>query len=147
MIDKNRILIVDDNEPFRRVLRDFLSQEPDFEIVGEAGRLGEAIRAIGTVSPHLVLTDLSMPDARGIEAVTAIRRHCPEVKILVVSSHREHEFKRLCREAGADGYIVKDTVHDTLRDHMRAVLGGGTRPGALSAQTIGKARTGPETRQ
>jgi DNA-binding NarL/FixJ family response regulator len=129
MITKNRILMVDDNEPFRRALRDFLSQEPDFEIVGEAGNLAEAIRAIGDLSPHLVLTDLSMPDASGVEAVTEIRRLYPEVKLLVISSHREREYKGLCHEAGADGYIVKDTVYEALRDLIRAVLVGGTRSG------------------
>lgn len=120
----NRILVVDDNEPFRRVLRDFLSKEPDFEIVGEAGRLGEAISAIGNLSPHLVITDLSMPDASGVEAVAEIRRLYPEVKILVLSSHREHEYQDLCRKAGADGYIVKDRVHDALLDLVRTLLGG-----------------------
>jgi len=128
MFKMNRILIVDDNEPFRSALRDFLSQEPDFEIVGEAGHLEEAIRCIGKLSPQLVLTDLSMPDARGVEAVVEIRRRYPELKILVVSSHREREFKLPCHEAGASGYVAKETVHDTLCDTIRAVLNGGTRP-------------------
>jgi len=122
MINMNRILIVDDNEPFRSALRDFLSQQPDFEIVGEADHLGEAIRCIGKLSPHLVLTDLSMPDACGVEAVTEIRRVYPESKILVVSSHREREYKLPCHEAGASGYVAKDSVHDALRGAIRAVL-------------------------
>ena len=130
MITKNRILMVDDNEPFRRALRDSSAQEPDFEIVGEACRLDEALRCIGKLSPHLVLTDLSMPDARGVEAVTEIRRVYPEVKILVVSSHREREYKRPCREAGANGFVAKDSVHDALRGAIRAILNCGTHPGA-----------------
>jgi len=128
MMNMNRILIVDDNVPFRHALRDFLAQEPDFDIVGEAGQLDEAIRCIGNLSPHLVLTDLSMPDARGVEAVTEIRRVYPEMKILVVSSHREREYKLPCHEAGANGYVAKDSVHDLLRGAIRAVLNGGMRP-------------------
>ena len=147
MADRNTILIVDDNIEFRRALREFLSQEPDLQIVGEAGNLREAIRCIGIVSPHLVLTDLSMPDARGVQAVTEISRVYPEVKILVVSSHHEREYQRRCCEAGASGYIVKDTVYGELREGIRAVLGGGTCPSALSAQTVRKAQTGTDTHQ
>lgn len=126
----NRILIVDDHAAYRVALRAYLSQEPDFQVVGEAGNLCEALRSIGILSPHLVLTDLTMPDAHGIEAVAAIRQRYPELKILVVSSHREHEYKHRCRNAGAAGYIVKDAIHDELRDGIRAVLGGKTYMGA-----------------
>jgi DNA-binding NarL/FixJ family response regulator len=125
----NRILIVDDHAPFRGALRAYLSQEPDLQIVGEAGNLCEALKFIGILAPQLVLTDLTMPDACGIEAVAAIRCHYPELKILVVSSHPEREYKHRCRKAGAAGYIVKDAIHDELRDGIRAVLGGRTYMG------------------
>lgn len=124
MITLNRILIVDDHAPFRGAVRDFLSQEPDFQIVGEAGNLRDAILAIGVMSPHLVLTDLTMPDTHGVEAVTEIKRNYPDMKILVVSAHRDKEIKRLCRKAGAAGYITKDVIFEELRDAMRVVLGG-----------------------
>ena len=127
-----RILIVDDNALFRGALREFLSQEPDFQIVGEAGNLREAIQSIETLSPHLVLTDLAMPDTRGIEAVTEIRHHYPDVKILVVSFCRENEYQRRCRKAGAAGYIVKDAIHDELCNAIRTVLGGNTYLGAVA---------------
>lgn len=130
MITMSRILIVDDNALFRDVLREFLSGESDFQIVGEAGNMREAIGSIGTLSPHLVLTDLTMPDTHGIEAVSEIKRHYPDVKILVISLHRESEFKYSCRKAGAAGYIVKDAIHDELRDGIRTVLGGKTYVGA-----------------
>jgi len=126
MITMNRILIVDDHALFRDALREFLSQELDFQIVGEAGNMREAIWSIGTLSPHLVLTDLTMPDTHGIEAVTELKRHYPDLKILVISFHRENEFKHRCRKAGAAGYIVKDAIHAELRDGIRTVLRGKT---------------------
>jgi DNA-binding NarL/FixJ family response regulator len=126
MVTTSRIVIVDDHALFRNALREFLSQEPDFQIVGEASNMREAIRAIGIFSPHLVLTDLTMPDTHGIEAVTEIKRHFPDVKIVVISLHREHEFRLWCRKAGAADYIVKDAIHDELRDSIRAVLAGKT---------------------
>lgn len=121
-----RILIVDDNARFRGALRGFLAQEPDIQIVGEAGSLGEAIRSVESLSPDLVLTDLAMPDTHGIEAVTEIRRHYPDVKILVMSFHRETEYQRRCRKAGAAGYIVKDAIHDELCNGIRTALSGNT---------------------
>lgn len=147
MITMNRILIVDDHALFRGALREFLSEEPDFQIVGEAGNIREAIRCVGTLSPHLVLTDLNMPDTHGVEAVTEIKRHYPDVKILVISLHRENEFKHRCRKAGAAGYVVKDAIHDELRDGIRTVLGGKTYLGVdtpdpmLSDYVIGSAAT------
>jgi two-component system invasion response regulator UvrY len=129
MVTTNRILIVDDHPLFRDALREFLSQEPDLEIVGEAGNVSDAIRSVGILSPHLVLTDLTMPDAHGIEAVTEIKRHFPDVKVLVMSVHRESEYMHRCSKAGAAGYIVKDAIHDQLRDGIRTVLSGKTYVG------------------
>lgn len=128
-----RILIVDDHAPFRDALREFLSQEPDFQIVGEAGNLREAMLCAAALSPHMVLTDLSMPGAHGVDAVAEIRRLYPKVKILVVSFHREDEYKRMCRQAGADGYVVKDAIAQELCDGIRAILGARTGPGAIEA--------------
>ena len=147
MVTMNRILIVDDSTLFRDALREFLSQEPDLQIVGEAGNMREAIMSIGTLSPHVVLTDLTMPDTHGIEAVTEIKRHYPDVKILVISLHREMEFKHRCRKAGAAGYVVKDAIHDELREGIRNVLSGKTYLGAdapeemVSDYLVGSAAT------
>jgi len=126
MVTLNRILIVDDHVLFRDALRDLLEEEPDFQIVGEAGNLREAIQSVGSLSPHLVLTDLGMPDAHGIEAVTEMKRHFPNLKILVLSFHSESEYKSQCRNAGAAGYIMKDAIKDELRKGVRAILSGKT---------------------
>jgi len=139
----NTVLIVDDHAPFRSALRDFLSQESDLSVVGEACNLREALLLVGVMSPQLVLTDLSMPDARGTEAVSEIKRCYPEAKLIVLSSHAEHEYKHRCREAGASGYVVKDAIHEELREAIRAALGGrdcaqaaapGSRPVASGRQ-------------
>ena len=132
----HRILIVDSYPLFRSTLRTFLSQEPDFQIVGMAGSMRDAIWSVGALDPDLVLTDLRMPDARGVEAVAGIKRHYPDVKILVVSFYQEYEFKQQCRDAGAAGYIVKDAIHEELCDGMRAVLRGGSYPGAETADAM-----------
>jgi DNA-binding NarL/FixJ family response regulator len=136
MVTMNRILIVDSYPLFRSTLRTFLAQEPDFEIVGVAGNMRDAIWSVGSLDPDLVVTDLAMPDARGIEAVTGIKRHYPEVKVLVLSFHCENEFKQQCHDAGAAGYVVKDAIHDELREGIRAVLNGSTYLGADAADAM-----------
>ena len=136
MVTVNRILIVDSYPLFRSTLRAFLSQEPDFQIVGMAGSMRDAIWSVGALDPDLVLTDLRMPDARGVEAVAGIKRHYPQVKVLVVSFYQENEFRQQCHDAGAAGYVVKDAIHDELCDGMRAVLRGSTYPEAEAADAM-----------
>ena len=130
MTQLNRILIVDNHPLFRKALHRYLSQEPDFQIVGMAGSMRDAIWSVASLHPDLVLTELSMPDARGVEAVTGIKHHYPDVKVLVLSFYRENEFALRCREAGAEAYLVKDAIHDDLCATMRAVLDHGSLPHA-----------------
>ncbi len=120
----NRILIVDSYPLFRSTLRSYLSQEPDFHVVGVAGSMRDAIWSVASLAPDVVLTDLAMPDARGVEAVSGIKRHFPEIKVLVLSFHCEPEFKQKCLEVGAAGYVVKDSIHEELCDGIRSVLRG-----------------------
>ncbi len=77
MNEKKRVLIVEDHTLLRAGLRALLSQDPDIEIVGEADNGHDAVKLIGSLSPHLVLTDLSMPGMNGIEAIVDIKRRYP----------------------------------------------------------------------
>lgn len=126
MDEKRRILIVEDHTLLRVGLRALLAQEPDIEVAGEAGNGRDAIRLISTLSPHLVLMDLAMPGTNGIEAIAAIKRRYPEVKILVLTLHKADEYVHQSLKAGADGYILKDATHDELRVAVRSVLAGKT---------------------
>lgn len=132
----NRILIVDSHPLFRKTLREFPSQEPDFQVVGVAGSMRDAVWSVGSLNPDLVLTELTMPDARGVEAVAGIKLHYPEVKVLVLSFRREREFVERCREAGAAGYVVKDAIHDGLCDLIRTIAGGKIHDGTEAADAM-----------
>ncbi|MFZ2161172.1 MAG: response regulator transcription factor [Sideroxyarcus sp.] len=126
MIEKKRIVIVEDHTLLRAGLRALLAQDPDIEIVGEADNGRDAIQLIGAKSPHLVLTDLSMPGMNGIEAIVDIKRRFPEVRVLVLTVHKTDEYIHESLRAGADGYILKDASHDELRIAIRSVLNGKT---------------------
>jgi DNA-binding NarL/FixJ family response regulator len=140
MMDKTqRVLIVDDHTLLRAGLRALLAQDPDIEIVGEAADGRDAVRAVGQLSPHLVLMDLTMPGMNGIEAVTEIKRRYPDVRILVMTLHKTEDFIHASLRAGADGYILKDATHEELRLAIRSVLQGKTY---LSMDVSGKVVSG-----
>ena len=126
MIEKKRVVIVEDHTLLRAGLRALLAQDPDIEIVGEADNGRDAIQMIGSLSPHLVLTDLSMPGMNGIEAIVDIKRRFPGVHVLVLTVHKTDEYIHESLRAGADGYILKDASHDELRIAIRSVLNGKT---------------------
>ena len=126
MNEKKRVLIVEDHTLLRAGLRALLSQDPDIEIVGEADNGHDAVKLIGSLSPHLVLTDLSMPGMNGIESIVDIKRRYPGVHVLVLTVHKTDEYIHESLRAGADGYILKDASHDELRIAIRSVLNGKT---------------------
>ncbi|MFA7316427.1 MAG: response regulator transcription factor [Sulfuricella sp.] len=126
MSKKQRILIVEDHTLLRAGLRALLTQDPDIEIVGEADNGRDAVQSIGTLMPHLVLMDLSMPGMNGIEAIRDIKRRYPETRVLVLTIHKTDEYIHESLRAGADGYILKDATHDELRVAIRSVLNGKT---------------------
>jgi DNA-binding NarL/FixJ family response regulator len=123
---KQRILIVEDHTLLRAGLRALLTQDPDNEIVGEADNGHDAVNAIGTLKPHLVLMDISMPGMNGIEAIRDIKRRYPETRVLVLTIHKTDEYIHESLRAGADGYILKNATHDELRVAVRSVMNGKT---------------------
>jgi DNA-binding NarL/FixJ family response regulator len=124
MSPKYRIVIAEDHTILREGLRALLSSNPDFEIVGEAEDGREAIRCVEKLKPHLVLTDLSMPRMNGMDAIREIRRRAPETKILVLTVHKTEEYILATLQAGADGYLLKDSTHTELLAAVRHVLSG-----------------------
>jgi DNA-binding NarL/FixJ family response regulator len=126
MNEKKRVLIVEDHTLLRAGLKALLSQDPDIEIVGEAENGRDAVRLVATLTPDLVLTDLSMPGMNGIESIVDIKRRYPGVRVVVLTIHKTDEYIFEALRAGADGYILKDASHDELRIAIRSVLGGKT---------------------
>ncbi len=126
MMEKKRILIVDDHTLLRAGLRSLLSQDSDIDIVGEADNGRDAVRAIGVRVPDLVLMDLNMPGMNGLEAIVDIKRRYPQTRVLVLTIHKTDEYIHGALRAGADGYILKDATHDELRIAIRSLLNGKT---------------------
>jgi RNA polymerase sigma factor (sigma-70 family) len=122
---KQRILIVEDHTILREGLRSLLSSHPEFEIIGEASDGREAIRTMEKLQPNFVLMDLSMPRMDGIEAIREIKKQWPRTKILALTVHKTEEYILATLEAGADGYLLKDSTHNELLNAVKVVLSGG----------------------
>jgi DNA-binding NarL/FixJ family response regulator len=119
-----RIVIAEDHTILREGLKSLLRADPDFDIVGEAEDGRDAIRCVQTLSPDLVLMDLSMPRMNGLDALKEIKKQNPEAKIIVLTVHKTEEYVLTTLQAGADGYVLKDATHSELVMAIKNVLMG-----------------------
>ncbi len=135
-------MIVDDHPVVRRGLRSFLETQPGIEVVGEASNGQEALRVAATGEPDVVLLDLHLPDASGSELIPAMKKWDPSVKVLILTGFAGRSEVVPAIQAGADGYLLKDTDPDQLADAVREVALGRTvyaqeAAAALSAYVSG----------
>jgi DNA-binding NarL/FixJ family response regulator len=124
MVEKQRIIIVEDQTILREGLRSLLAFQPDMEIVGEARDGLDAIRKVDKLLPDLVMTDLSMPRMTGIEAIKEIKKKWPKIKILALTVNDAEEYVLAALKAGADGYILKDSTNAELLQAIRDIFSG-----------------------
>src|SRR5436305_8735424 len=146
-MEKIRVLLADDHTVVRQGLRALLAAEEDIEIVGEAENGRQAIQLVKKMLPDVVVMDIAMPVLNGLEATRQITRAVPNAKVLILSSYCDDEYVQQLTEAGAAGYLVKQTaandllkaireanrgnaffspaIAKRLRDHCRDVISGG----------------------
>jgi DNA-binding NarL/FixJ family response regulator len=119
-----RIAIAEDHTILREGLRALLISEPDFEVVCEAGDGRDAIQCIEEHQPDLILMDLSMPRMNGLEAIKEIKKRSRTTMVMALTVHKSEEYILATLQAGADGYVLKDTTHSELVSAIRHVLSG-----------------------
>ena len=119
-----RLVIADDHGLFRLGLRKILEEMSDIEIVGEAEDGLELINLLNNLTPDMILLDISMPNLRGIEAISKIKTDHPGVKVLVVTMHNDKELLFKAITAGADGYFLKKEVGKELFSAIQKVRSG-----------------------
>jgi len=122
--DPIRVLIVDDHALFRRGLEMVLAQEPDLQLVGEAGDGLEAVHKAADLLPDVVLLDVRMPTGGGIEACAAIKEVAPSAKIVMLTTSDEEADLYDAIKAGANGYLLKEISIDEVARGIRAIHGG-----------------------
>ena len=119
-----KVLIVDDHEMVRDGLSVMMEREEDFTVVGEAQNGLEAVEKTKALNPDVVLMDLRMPDMDGVEAMRQIRAVQDDVKFLVLTTYDSDEYIFDAIEAGAKGYLLKDTSREELFRAVRTVNRG-----------------------
>jgi len=120
-----RVLIVDDHAILRAGVREMLSEEPDLEVIAEAGSAEEALQQLQDgLKVDVVLLDITLPGQSGIDLLKQLRRDSPELAILVLSMHPERSFAVRLMRAGANGYVPKMIVPEELVRAVRTVGAG-----------------------
>jgi LuxR family maltose regulon positive regulatory protein len=119
-----KVLLVDDHALIRSGLRTLLEEEKGLRVVGEAEDGREAMEMVSKLSPDVVVMDITMPHLDGIEATRGILTESPETKVIALSIHGGKRFVESMLQAGAAGYVLKDSVPEELVDAVRTVLRG-----------------------
>ena len=132
-----RLLIADDQALVRGALVALLGLEDDIEIVAEVGRGDEVVAAALRTTPDVALLDVEMPGLDGIAAAAALREALPDCRVLVVTTFGRPGYLRRAMQAGASGFVVKDTPARQLAEAVRTVAAGGrVVDPALAAESL-----------
>ena len=121
---KKTILIVDDHPLVREGLKSTLKTAVGYEVVGQAGTAREAIRTVQQLKPDLVLLDLALPDKSGIDLCREIKNFSPSTRIMMVSMHSKVDYIVRSFQAGATGYMTKESATERLLQGIESVLSG-----------------------
>ena len=103
----------------RRSLRQLLDGEPDIEVVGEADEIRRAMAQVRRYHPEVLVLDLRMPNGSNVDSVRQMRARAPETRVVVITMHEAQAFARQAHEAGAIGFVLKDTADVELPEAVR----------------------------
>ena len=123
---KHRLMIADDHTIMREGLRALLETQEDLEVVAAVENGRDAVRAVTQLKPDLVLMDLAMPEMDGLSAIRELVRRSTESKFLVLTMHKTEEHIRASLQAGASGYVLKESSRAELLMAIHSVLSGKT---------------------
>lgn len=137
-----RILIADDHAIVRAGLKQFIADQLDMEVAGEAATGAETIALVRTQEFDVVLLDISMPDKNGIDTLKTIKHIKPELPVLILSAHAEQQYAVNLLRAGASGYINKETASTQLVGAVRTAVQGRKYVSPTLAQVLAEGISG-----
>ncbi|MFO1497051.1 MAG: response regulator transcription factor [Verrucomicrobiota bacterium] len=119
-----RLLLVDDHRILREGLRLRLSQEPDFQVVGETADGRETLDLLPRLAPDVVILDMGLPDTDGLDLARKVLELCPSTRVLVLSGTGDGELLERTLQAGISGYVLKANATEELTKAIRSVAAG-----------------------
>jgi two-component system response regulator NreC len=118
-----RVVIAEDHSLFREGLKALLNSLPDIEIVGETNNGRDVVQLVSSLTPDLVLMDITMPGTNGIQAIRKIRKRHSNIKIITLTMHRNEEYVQEALKAGTNAYVLKESTWAELSYAISVVLG------------------------
>ncbi len=118
------ILLADDHALIRHGIRNLISNNPALKVVGEVGDGEQLLEFLKTTQPDLLILDISMPKLTGIEAVSRVKKNYPDVKILMLTMHKNKQYFYHAMSAGADGYLMKEDSDEELLLAIKRIQDG-----------------------
>jgi len=118
------VLIVDDHPLFREGLKFIIGRNERFKVVGEAENAAGALREAKKLNPDIVLVDISLPDKSGIQLTYELKKQQPQVMIMIVSMHSKIDYIAEAFQAGAKGYVAKESAAERLVQGLEAIVKG-----------------------
>jgi two-component system, NarL family, response regulator NreC len=142
---KIRVLLADDHTVVREGLKFLLNQQPDMTVVGEAVDGEDAIQQAKTLTPNVVVMDISMPRCNGMQATERLKQMYPKIKVLVLSAYENIDYLRRLLKAGASGYVTKRSAAMELTRAIRTVNTGEIYLDSASAGILASDMAGRST--
>lgn len=121
---KTSVVLVDDHAVVRGALKALLEGQDDLEVVGEAGDIASGREVVAEQQPHVLVLDVNLPDGLAVDAVPQLREDSPETAIVLLTMERDLTLARRALDAGASGYLFKDSAHLELIEAVRATAAG-----------------------
>lgn len=139
------VIVADDHQVVRMGLKTLLSQELDFQVIGEAADGLAAVNIVRKLKPHVLVLDLMMPARNGMAVIEELTRQAHRPRIVVLSMHTNEAYVAEALRKGADGYVVKDSIADEIVQAIRVVLCGqqylSGQLNVVPQKTAGRTRT------
>ena len=131
-----KVLLADDHSIVRAGLRRIVEESGDMAVIAEAADGRETIRLVRETSPDVAVIDISMPGLDGLEVVDQLRGHCPDLPILILTMHEEGQYVVRAIQAGAMGYMTKQSAPEQLLNAIRKIHAGSRYLTDEAAETL-----------
>lgn len=118
------IVLAEDHDLFRTMVKQCLESTDGLQVIGEVDNGAALLEILQYCRPHVILMDITMPQMSGLEATRRVKELCPEIKVLILTMHRNPAYLKEALEAGADGYLLKEDTDTELIAAIRRVMAG-----------------------